>query len=264
MEVLEDRLRTVRVGHGRGLRDLDDDLRRIDTALPDPFEDPSREVGLPELAGERLKLTEIDVQFPPRLGLVDELPDHPVADRFDQTELLGHGDEVAGRHHRAVGLDPPDQCFHAAHAARREVEDGLVVQGPPLALHRLAEAGHEPELRRGVQSASVRDDVGVAPLLGLQHRGVRVAQEAARIVAVLRVEADPDRRGHVELRAARSERNGQGVESVGPPTPHARRPLRRRLRRARGRRAGGGTCRRTSGRRDRSHGSPGGAGRPRR
>ena len=221
VEILEDRLRTVRVGHRRGLRDLDDDLRRIDTALPDPFEDPLREVGLPELTGREVEADgQIDVQLPPRLGLVDELPDHPVADRLDQTELLGHGDEVAGWHHRAVGLDPPDQRLHAAHAARREVEDGLVVQGPPLALHRLAEAGHEPELRRGVQGASVRDDVGVAPLLGLQHRGVRVAQEAARLVAVLRVEADPDRRGHVELRAARSERNRQGVED----------PLGRRLR----------------------------------
>ena len=186
---------------------------------------PFARSGCQNCRGERLKLVvEIDVQLAPRLRLVHELAHDPVADRLDQAELLGERDEVAGRHHRAVGLDPADQRLDTPHPARREVEDRLVVQRPSLALHRLAQAGHELELRRRVERAPVGDHVGVAALLGLQHRRVRVAQEAARLVAVLREQADPDRRRHVELRAAGPERHGERVED----------PLRRRLRSSHG------------------------------
>ena len=57
----------------------------------------------------------------------------------------------------------------------------------------------------------------MAALLRLQHRRFRVAQQAARLVAVLREQADPDGRGHVELRPTRPERRSRGNPGCAAP-----------------------------------------------
>ncbi len=215
MQILEDRLGLVGVVHRRGLGDLDHHARRIDASLTDPLEDPPRQVRLPELARRKVEThIEVDLQLAPCLGLVDELADDPVSDRFDETELLGEGDEIARRHHRAVRLHPADQRFDAVHASGRELEDRLVVQRPALALHRLPQPGHETELRRGVQRATVGDHVRVAALLRLEHRRFRVAQQISRVVAVLREQADPDGCRDVELRPTRPERHREGIQDA--------------------------------------------------
>ena len=155
VQVPEDLLRTVGIHHGRGLRDLDQHVRRIDAAIDDASEDPLREVGLPELPRREVEPDlEVDVELAPGLRLVHELPHHPVTDQLDQAELLGERDELVRGHHRAVGLDPADQRLDADHASRLEFDDGLVVERPPLTVDRLAETGHELQLRTRIERAS--------------------------------------------------------------------------------------------------------------
>ena len=89
-------------------------------AVDDPAQDPLGEVRLPELAGREVEADlELDVELAPCRDLVDELPHDPIADQLDQAELLGQRDELVRRHHRAVGLDPPDQRLDADACARR-------------------------------------------------------------------------------------------------------------------------------------------------
>ena len=60
--------------------------------------------------GDRLNpISSSHVELAPRHRLIHELPHDPVADQLDQAELLGQRDELVRRHHRPVGLDPPDQ-----------------------------------------------------------------------------------------------------------------------------------------------------------
>ena len=70
-------------------------------------------------------------------------------------------------------------------------------------------------LADGVDGAARRDDVaGRARLLALVHRGLRVAEQSARIAAVLRVEADAHAGRDVELGRRDHERRRQRLLDV--------------------------------------------------
>ena len=149
MQVPEHPLGTIGVHHRGGLSDLDEHGRRIHPAVDDPAQHPLGEVRLPELAGREVEPDlELHVELAPCHGLIHELPYDPIADQLDQAEVLGQRDELVGRHHRSVGLDPPDQGLDASHRARVELHDRLVVEGPSLALDGLAESGDELQLGR--------------------------------------------------------------------------------------------------------------------
>ena len=115
-------------------------------------------------------------------SLVDELVHDPVADRLDQSELLGERDEVPGRDHRSVGLDPADQRLHARHLSRSRARSRVGSAGP--------NADPSTALRSRVTICSLAaesidaprgDDVaGRTGLLALIHRGLSVALQTAR------------------------------------------------------------------------------------
>ena len=213
MQLAQDRLRAVGVHHRGGFGHLHEHLRRINAAGAELVLDPLRQVGLPELAWRQIESDlQIDVQLAPRLDLVGELSNDPIADLLDQSELFRERDEVVRWNHRPVGFDPSDQGFDAEHQPRVEVDDRLIVQHPSLQLHGLAQAGDERELRRRVQRAPwCQDEARAAVALGLVHRRLGVPQEGSHVVGVIGEQADAGARGDVHLGATDVERRDQRI-----------------------------------------------------
>src|SRR3990172_5713046 len=152
----------------------------------------SARCGCQSCRGERLKLTSISSPCARDSVLAGELGDDPIPYRLDHTHLLGERDELARRDQPAVRVAPADERLSAASLAGREVQDRLVVQDPPLLLHRLAQPRPERELRERVGRGVGEDDVAARPpVLALIHGCVGVLEEILAVRRVARVEADP-------------------------------------------------------------------------
>ena len=110
----------------------------------EPVHDLLGEVRLPQLSqGEVESELQSRSCCAPHGVLASDLLDDPVADRLDQTDLLGRGDEVTGGDQAAARVRPTDQRLDPDHLGLVQVDDRLVVQLPVLLLDRLAKPGRQ-------------------------------------------------------------------------------------------------------------------------
>src|SRR5207244_1092672 len=79
----------------------------------------------------------------PRRGLAAGLSENPAADRHDQTNLLGHGDEAVREDDASRRVAPADQGLDADNLTALQVEYRLVEEEKLALLQRPAEVGFE-------------------------------------------------------------------------------------------------------------------------
>jgi hypothetical protein len=146
-----------------------------------------------DLAVEELNARQVDghddvrPEIPPYPGLRARLAHDPLADRDDQADLLGQGDELRGRDEAALGMSPSDQRLGADEPAVRHVHLRLVVQLELVSLERLSKRRLEGQaMERDPAHRPFVELVAVAARpLGLVHGHVRVLQERLDLLAVL-------------------------------------------------------------------------------
>jgi hypothetical protein len=172
MQLRQDLLGPVGVRHGRGLGDLDHHVVRVDGAGAKLRDQLLGEPRGPELARREVEPdAEVEPIGGPGRTLTRELGDHPVADRFDQPELLGERDELPRREQAAAGVTPSNEGLERLDHPRLDVDDGLPVEHPAIVLHGFAQPGGERQLVHRVVPASGEHDVAAGLLLlGLVHR----------------------------------------------------------------------------------------------
>jgi hypothetical protein len=150
----------------------------------------------------------------------------PVADRNDQTGLLGHREEVRRRDQAQLGMLPAQQRLGADDAAAGEVELGLIVEDEALLLEGRAQAvldRHAP-LDGRVHVVGEELESVAAAVLGVEQRGIRLLDELLGVPRIAGEGRDSDaaaqrRRLAAELdrlaeRGQQLARHGRGVELV--------------------------------------------------
>ena len=164
--------------------------------------DHADQVLLPELARREVD-RDPQARMPrlPRLRLRAGFAQHPFADRHDEAGLLGERDELGRRHQPMVRLLPAQQRLGADDAAAGEVDLRLVVQRELAALERAAQVGlGRQAAAHALVHLRAEELVVAAPrFLGVVHRGVGVAHQRLRGVAVVGIERDADAGRHVQL-----------------------------------------------------------------
>ncbi len=66
--------------------------------------------------------------------------EHPLADRHDQSGLLGQVDELTGRDQAELGMAPTDQCLETDQATGSDLELGLIKEAELVVGDSLAQA----------------------------------------------------------------------------------------------------------------------------
>ncbi len=147
----------------------------------------------------------------PQLVLRARGADHPLAHRHDHAALFEDRDEFVRAHQFTAPAAPAQQHFERVHAARGGAHDRLVVQLEFTPRQRAAQARFEVEVarRRLVHALGEKLVIVAARRLGLVHRRVRVAHQGIDVAAVLRIQADADRRRDVQAAAFDGARRGQ-------------------------------------------------------
>ena len=113
----------------------------------------------------------------PLLELVHGSPEHPLADRQDQTAILGNRNELHRRNRAKLGVTPAQQCLHTDHLAvakgklRLEMQLKLIVLQRPM--HRVNQL-HAPG-RGGLHFGREEAIAVSAFFLGAVHRRIRTA-----------------------------------------------------------------------------------------
>jgi hypothetical protein len=132
--------------------------------------------------------------------------ERPPAERHDQVRGLGQGDERARRDQPPLGVLPANERLGAHRAARREVDDGLVVQHQLVVGQRAAQVRLElqPLDRRGVHRRREGLEAPLAAFLRLVEREVRVPEQVVGALAAAR-DRDPDARGDADLPTAEGD-----------------------------------------------------------
>ena len=139
----------------------------------------------------------------------DGLAQHPVADGDDEAGLLGHRDELAGRHLAQLGVAPADQRLGAHHVAGLQVDLRLVVQAEALAGQRLAHGMVQPHALAhvGVLVRLVEAEAAAPALLGALHGRLGMAHQHLGIAAVGREQRHAHAAGQRELQAVDGDRH---------------------------------------------------------
>ena len=152
----------------------------------------------------------------PRDALLGGGLQHPFAERVDQARFLGERNEHLRRHVAVLGIVPAQQRLGADDRAVVDADDRLVVQLEHAVLQRAAQRAFERVLLQApLREVGVEELVGVAPeLLRAVHRDVRVLQQLLGVVGVVRVDADADRRRHVDVVLLDLERLRDRVEQL--------------------------------------------------
>ena len=181
----------------------------------------------------------------PGRGVATGLLDDPGAERDDDADLFGDGDEIVGRHQAARRVAPSQQRLAAGDGLGPGVDLRLVVEFEFLVRDARAadpaRAGAAPECAR--PSRIRRSDRCCGPSdLDAIHRHIGVLQQDIRVRPVVGTDGDAD--ADAEKGLAPVEIEGLGHRLDEPPG-EARRPARasrcrpaaRRIRRRRGGRA---------------------------
>ena len=115
------------------------------------------------------------------------LQQHPFVDLRDEPDLLGHLEELAGRHEPAFGVLPAHQRLHPNELVVGQRHDGLVPHAELAALERAPQVSLEPQstYRHVVQRGIEHRVPACAGVLGAVHRQVGVADDVlARSVRI--------------------------------------------------------------------------------
>ena len=156
------------------------------------------------------------------------LAQYPLAQRHDETAVLGSGNELAGRHHAALRMAPAQQRLHAHHLPRQG-ELGLVVQLElPL---------HQGGLQVGLQACSlvdlhlhlrVEEAQRIAALgLDLVHGDIGALEQLYRALAAITEQRGPHAAGAAVHLAVQHVGLRQGVQNLLAHVLHLPRGLRR-------------------------------------
>ncbi len=124
----------------------------------------------------------------------------PVAHRQDETGFLGDRDEFGRRYMAAIRVLPAYQRLGLAHAAGRDLDDGLIEQMKLTGGQRGVHVRHEAQaaFRTGLHR---RREVAhpVAPgALGVVHRLVGLLQQILVALCTVRIQRDADRRRYID------------------------------------------------------------------
>ena len=141
---------------------------------------------------------------------------HPFAERVDEAGFLGERDEHLRRHVAVLGVVPAQQRLGADDRAVVDAHHRLVVQAQRVVGERRAQRGLERVLAQPVLGqVRVEELVGVAAeVLGAVHRDVGVLQQLLRIVGVVGIHGDADRRRDVDVVLLDLERLRDRVEQL--------------------------------------------------
>ena len=156
--------------------------------------------------------------------LTTGLAQHPAADLEDRVGLLGHPDEVVRADPAALGVLPAHEGLDADHPARRDLDDGLVLQDELAGGDRVLEvgrqlgAGHHRLVHRGFED----DHPALATSLRRIHRDVGVAQQVAGALDAGPARGHADAGADVHVAALDLE---ERAHRRGQPVGHAHRRL---------------------------------------
>ena len=166
----------------------------------------------PELQGRQVG-RDLDPLGPAGELLADALQ-HPATDRHDQAGLLGHLDELAGRHQPALGMTPAQERLEPDHSFVGQVDQRLVVKLELVALERVAQVPldrhplHKPVAQRDVEHLRAP----AAELLSAVHGRVGVAEQLLGGLASALTDGDAEAGGDEHLVAINLERFEESPE----------------------------------------------------
>ena len=150
--------------------------------------------------------------FAPHRALLGCRAQDPVAENVNQARLLGERNENLRRNFAVLRIVPTQQRLGADDRLVGDADDRLIVKHELVFLDRNAEC-----LFQRVLIEPPRGEIGVekligvaAKLLGAVHRHVGVLEQAFRIVAVVGINRDADRRRHIDLVLLDLERLSDG------------------------------------------------------
>ena len=145
----------------------------------------------------------------PRFQLGAYCADNPLADRDDHAGFLQQRHEFPGQYQPVVRAPPAQQRFESGDLAALQVRFRLVINQelPPLQRAPQAVFKIQPVHRAGVHLPREELEVVPARILGAVHRGIRILDQRITVIAVGRVHADADTRGHVDLVMLEHERS---------------------------------------------------------
>ena len=131
---------------------------------------------------------------------------------MNQARLLGERDENLRRNVAVLRVVPAQQRLGADDRLVGDADDRLIVKLERILLDRNAQCLFQRVLIEPVRGhVGIEELVGVAAkLLGAVHRHVGVLEQAFRIVAVVRINRDTDRRRHVDIVLLDLERRSDG------------------------------------------------------
>ena len=118
---------------------------------------------------------------------------NPIAERNDQTALLGDGNEPIRRHQTQFGMLPADQGFSPDNSPLLEVNLGLIVKNELGPLKSLAQTVFKQQaLKHSLIHFAGKKLIGITSrLFGPIHGNVGVLEQRLEIFAVLRIDTDP-------------------------------------------------------------------------
>ena len=136
------------------------------------------------------------------------LVNDPISERDNQSGLLGHGKELAGRDDATPGVAPAQQRLVSGYFAGREIGDRLVIEIEFAAVQGFAEIHLDlAPFARGLVHARIEDRQAVAPFfLGDMKRHIRTAQQFISIAIAIEGARYPDAGGDAEPVAVDHER----------------------------------------------------------
>ena len=216
--------RMLAVLHQRRLGDLEFQQRRIDARFPQHGADGRHQALVHELARRQIHRQGHGLQALalPGHALLARLAHDPFAHRHDQAVFLHDGNEAVRQHQAMAGTAPAQQHFHAMQAARGDIDDGLVKQFELLQRQRRAQAAFQVEVQGRRLVHRLREELVIiaAIALGVVHGRIGMAHQGVDIAAIVRIQADADRRRDVQHVAV--ERKG-GRQRLDDLLGHARR-----------------------------------------
>ena len=142
---------------------------------------------------------------------------HPFADGDDQPGMLGHRDEVPGRHQARGRVVPAHQRLEAADGPGGAGDFGLVVEHELIVLHRPVQLAFDLQVAEGAGVDAVGIEgvgVGAERAAGVASGRGGVLVQFFRGLAVVRAHRDAHVQGHPDLVVAHLEPLGKGREDA--------------------------------------------------
>ena len=139
---------------------------------------------------------------------------HPVADRHDQSGLLGQRDEFCRCDDTQVRVVPAQQRLGAGNGSGLEVELGQILQQEFPAADGTAQfvLQHAPFQRCGSEAAGEEAVIVLAFLFGSVHRGIRAFHQCTLGFPISRVNRDADAGADAAFLIEQLHRPGQGKD----------------------------------------------------